>query len=251
MHMVGGVLGLNLDDDRQPRLAVQDERCQEPPVPGGPSTVSPSKSPSRSRSSMTSGRLRMRAASPVRKPCFSSRQQPALAAEAWIPQCLRSSSPLDPGIDRLRRNRTVVFLLFQPARDLLRRPLLGQSGANGVVDFGIVHLPREGTLSPPPHGLLLRAGARHSSSLPWRCVRSSRPIVAGLRPAKDVRDLLPVRVLMPQLCYAIPLFQRKMTCHRWDSVPKEKVATPLPLEQSQRCFSATSFEAHFSSLDCI
>jgi hypothetical protein len=50
---------------------------------------------------------------------------------------------------------------------------------------------------------------------------------------------------MPQLRYTITLFQCKMMCHRWDSIPKEKLVRPLPLERPSDVFSYTSFRGSF------
>jgi hypothetical protein len=56
---------------------------------------------------------------------------------------------------------------------------------------------------------------------------------------------------MPQLRYAITLFGRKMTGHRWDSVPKGKASQLRPLETPSDAFSYTNSRGSFVGLNCI
>ena len=121
-----------------------------PPVPAGPSTVSPSKSPSRSRCSMTSGTIgdagRARACGVL----------PAVWAFATPAQkrfpVLAMRIVLNPGVDRLRPTlgSVVGMAVSACAGDLLRRPVLGQAAPHRLVHLRIVHLPHQRSFPPPP-----------------------------------------------------------------------------------------------------
>ncbi len=160
--------------------------------------------------------------------------------------------PLDPGVDRLGRDLAVwsigVFLL-ETTGDLLRSPLLGQASANSFLELGIIHLADQRTLPPPPFRLPLSlcgivAVAR---SVPSQFAANRR---SG---ASDGRgNLLLVHPTMPKFSYAIPLLQRKMICHRWDSIPTGKVCKTSPIGKSQRCFLLhQSARPTFLGLSCI
>lgn len=123
---------------------------------------------------------------------------------------------LDPGVDCLRRNGAVSLLLLHPARDLGRRPLLSQSLADGLVDLGIVNLPIERSFTPPLFRLALRLSG--VVFIP-RAVTMQLATDRRRTSPQGFGDFLLIGLLMPQLRYAIPFFGRKMTCHRWDSVP--------------------------------
>src|SRR5204863_2696893 len=152
MHMLR-VLGSNLDDDRQPRLATDD-----------------------SRHAAGSGRTEHGVALEVAQPQSLFDHLRTVADAGGIPRsrrvfpAIRTFTPtpqhrfpvlalvvlLDPGVDRLRRNGAVAILLLHPARDLGWRPFLRQSATDGLVHLGIVHLPRERPLPAPSLGLTLR-----------------------------------------------------------------------------------------------
>src|SRR5208337_871413 len=138
----------------------------------------------------------------------------------------------------LRRNAVIGILLPHPSLDLFRRPLLRQSGTDGLVDRGIFHLAHQGTFLPPP--LSLRLGLC-GKILAVRAVASQLAADRGRTTLHGSCDFLLVGSLMPQLRYTITLFQGKMMCHRWDSIPKEKFARLSPLGTSQRCFFLYQF----------
>jgi len=149
---------------------------------------------------------------------------------------------LDPGVDRLRRNAALGTLLLHPSLDLFRRPLLRQSGTDGLVDLGIFHLPYQGTLLPPPLGLPL---GLCGIVLALRAVASQLAADRGRATPQGSCDFLLIGSLIPQLRYAITLFQCKMICHRWDSVPKGKFARLHPLERPSDVFSYNSFRGEW------
>jgi hypothetical protein len=137
---------------------------------------------------------------------------------------------------------TLGALLPHPSFDLLRRPLLRQSGTDGFVDLGIFHLALQGTLLPPPLGLPLGLGGKVLA------VRAVAPQLAADRRRTTLHgpcDFLLIGSLMPQLCYTITLFQCKMMCHRWDSIPKEKFARLSPIGCPSDVSSYTSFRGSF------
>lgn len=86
----------------------------------------------------------------------------------------------------------------------------------------------------PVHGGSSQAHELRAPRLPNQSSSPCKPQAAPSAP------------LMPQLRYPNTLFQRKMTAHRWDSVPKGKVCKTLFIGNSQRCF----FLRQFSSLIC-
>ena len=145
---------------------------------------------------------------------------------------------LDPGVDRLRRNAAIGIELLQPAFDLFRCPLSCQFGADELVDFGIIQFAHQRAFPPPSPGLLLGLSR---VILLAAAVTSQLAADRRRRTTDGFGDLLLICSLMPQLCYAITLFQRKMTGHRWDSIPRGKVCKTSPIGNSQRCFSYTSF----------
>src|SRR5208282_6401110 len=229
MHMVG-VLGLNLDDDRKPRLAI-DQRRQAARAWRAQHGVAleiaqPQPLFDHFRAIVDTGGIPRRAGvfPPVwTLPAMPQKRFPVLAVLVL----------LDPGVDRLRRNSSVGILLLHPSRDLFRRPFPRQSRTDSLVDVGIFHLAHQGTLLPPPLGLLLglcgKVFAVHA-------VASQLAADRGRRTPNGLRDFLLIGSLIPQLCYTITLFHCKMMCHRWDSIPKEKFARLSPIGTSQRCF---------------
>jgi hypothetical protein len=126
---------------------------------------------------------------------------------------------------------------------------VGQSGPDELVDFGIIHFALQGAFPPSPLSLLLGlTGVVFLTD----AVASQFTADGRRRTVEGFGNLLLIKSPMPQLRYAITLFQRKMTGHRWDSIPKGKVCKTPPIGNSQRCFLLDHFsEALHSSLDCI
>ena len=147
-------------------------------MPAGPSTVSPSKSPSRSRSSITSGRLSMRGI-PGRGGIFPVVWTLPAAPQKRFP-VLAFIILLDPGVDRLRRNAAVGILLPHPTRDLFRRPFLRQPRTDGLVDSGSSILRTRGRSRRRRWASRWACAAWYSPSVRLRC--NSRLIVDGNAP---------------------------------------------------------------------
>ena len=112
-----------------------------------------------------------------------------------------------------------------------------QAGTDGRVNLGNFHLAYQGTLLPPPLGFPLGLCGK---VLAVRAVAPQLAADRGRATPHGFCDFLLIGSLMPQLRYTITLFQCKMMCHRWDSIPKEKFARPLPLERPSDVFSYTS-----------
>lgn len=179
---------------------------------------------------------------PIGKSRFSPQRSgvgvfPAAGALAATPQqrfpVLAIRILLDPGVDRLRRNAPLGVLLLHPARDLFRRPLLRQGSTDGVVDFRIVHLADQGTFLSP---LLRLAMSLRGVVFLARAVALQLAADGGWRAAQGLCDFRLTRLPRLPRRYAITFFHRKMTGHRWDSIPKGKVCKTSPLGTSQRCF---------------
>ena len=83
-----------------------------------------------------------------------------------------------------------------------------------------------------------RVASQLSANRRWRAIES-------------LGDLLLIGATVPQMRYAITLFDCKMTGHRWDSVPKGRVCKTSPIGNSQRCFYLHQFQGQFLSLDCV
>src|SRR5579862_1274557 len=235
MHMVG-VLGLNLGDDRETRLAI-DQRRQAARARGAQYGVAlkiaqPQALFNHFRALVDAGGVRGCGGVFAAVWTFSAMPQHRFPVLAVL-------VVLDPGVDRLRGNAAVGILLPHPALDLFRRPLLRQAGTNRLVDLGILHLPRQGTLLPPKFRLPLRL---RGMVLAVGMVASQLAADRGRTTRHGFRDFLLIGSPMPHLRYAISLFRCKMMCHRWDSIPKEKFARPLPLERPSDVFSYTSFQ---------
>src|SRR3990172_9009627 len=238
MHMVG-VLGLNLDDDREPRFAI-DQRSQAARARGAQHGVAfeiaqPQPLFDHFRALVDAGGIPCRGGVFPQVRTFSPTPQKRFPVLAVLVL-------LDPGVDRLRRNAAVGTLLLHPSRDLFRRPLVRQSDTDGLVDLGIFHLAHQGTLLPPPFGLPLGLGG---IVLAARAVASQLAADRGRTTPHGLCDFLLIGSLIPQLSYAITLYPCKMMWHRWDSVPKEKFPRPLPLERPSDVFSYTCFRASF------
>src|SRR5450755_1800105 len=244
MHMVG-VLGLDLDDDRQPRLAADERRqaarARRPQHGVALEVAQPQPLFDDLGAIADAGGIRRRGRVFRAGGTFTAAPQQGFPVPAVLVL-------LDPGVDRLRRHAAVIALLSHPARDLFRCPLARQSFADGLVDLGILHLPHEGSFTPPALGLTLRLGGIIFGA---RAIAPQFTADRGRTPPQGTGDFLLVGSLVPQLRYAVPFFHRKMRGHRWDSVPKEKFARPLPLERPSDVFSDTSFRGSVSSLDCV
>jgi len=101
--------------------------------------------------------------------------------------------------------------------NLFRGPAVTQSVANHVVVFWRIQFPAQGALPASTLGCLLRLGS------PVVVISTVSAQLAANRsgaPMNLSRDLVLLITLMMQLRYAISLFLRKMTGHRWDSFPR-------------------------------
>ena len=88
---------------------------------------------------------------------------------------------------------------------------------NGLMDFRLIKLPRDRSFLPTTPSTLL--GLR-GEVLTTRPVPPQLATDRGGAPIQRLCDPILRRSLMPQFHYAVTLFQSKMTCHRWASVPK-------------------------------
>jgi hypothetical protein len=106
---------------------------------------------------------------------------------------------------------------FLSTSNLLRRPVLYQAAAHRLVQLRIVQLPLPRSLPSPPLSQLLSLGGKVFTphTIP-RQLAADRPGMAS----QDLRNLVLGKLSMKQLRYEVTFFLRKMTSHRWDSVPK-------------------------------
>jgi len=218
MHVVR-VLGLDLDDNRESRLAV-DQRRQA----------------ARARRAEHRVAFEVAQTKPLlddlgaivdpRRIAGGRRFSPAgtLAATPQVRLPVRTVlASLDPCVDRLRRNdllRTVGIPLLHPTGDLRRRPIVCQTVANDFVDFLFVHLTHDRTFLPPALGLTLGL----CGVILIACAIAFQLATDGRRRTPDgLGNLRLFGSLIVQLRYTITLFGGKLICHRWDSVPQGKV----------------------------
>jgi len=110
---------------------------------------------------------------------------------------------------------------------------VSQAGANGRVDLEVVQLAFERTISPPLFRLPLRLRGEILSA---RAVAPQFATDRGRLTAQSRGNFCLSCALQQLLNYQITLFHRKMTCHRWDSVPKGEVCKTSPIRTSQRWF---------------
>ena len=235
------VLRSNLHDDREPRLAI-DERCQT------------------ARALFAEHEIALEVAEPqplldhlgpvfdprrvARKGRFSPRRTLPTPPQKALPMRAMFVA-LDPRADRLRRHGGLWFglwlvglLLFRAAGDLLRRPLVDQASADALVELRPIHLSHQRPLRAAPLGhSLRRRGMIHAARAIAAQLATDRRWAAPDRP----RDFFLAVTLKPQLRYPIALVARKMTGHRWDSVPKGKAFATSPIGNSQRCFLRPQF----------
>lgn len=177
---------------------------------------------------------------------FATKRPPAAMSQERLPM-LAVFVASDPSVDRARRHLrlTVGILELQPAGDLFRRPVCRQAMTDRFVDLGLVHFAADRSFAPMAFGLRLGLGR---PILVSEAVTSQLATDRSGTAIQSVGDILLIRSSISHLCYEITLFQSKMTCHRWISVPKRMIRTHITqLVTSQRCFSLY----HFQALDCI
>jgi hypothetical protein len=105
-----------------------------------------------------------------------------------------------------------------PTTYLIWRPVLVQTSLNGTADLRTIHFPFERTVLPPLTGFVMRLRSIVLSlvrAVPFQLTRDHRSM-----PVHHLGNRRLTESSRPQISYPVTFFQRKMPCHRRDSVPK-------------------------------
>ena len=127
----------------------------------------------------------------------------------------------------------------------LWRPVPRHAMTNRLIDLRMVHLSCDRAFAAAAFGVLLGLSGVLFLARP---VTSQLATDRGPTAFQGPCDLHLIGSSIPQLRYAVSLFHRKITRHRWASVAKG--VTPLHvthLATAQRCFLLRQFQ----HLDCV
>jgi len=196
-------------------------------------------------------RCRMSSTSPAGV-VFSSFADSAAVYRRRFPPCWSSSAPQqmacpqglmsvlsDPCVDCCGRDplcRVIRKSESLPTTNLIWGPVIVQASLNRTADLWTIHFPLQRTLLPPLSGLAM--GARRIVLPVVRVVPLQLSGDDGRMPVQHLGNRRLSESPQPQMSYPVTFFQRKMPCHRRDSVPKGS-ALDIALGNSRHSFSGT------------